>query len=98
MTFSLKHGLTGDVLVRKAAIEVMYLLACSREGRMALREWGMYEVCRAWHVKEEDEDIKDQIENTIPGMVLTEEEIEADFATQKRYDNCLDVLKSCCNL
>lgn len=67
--------MTGDVSVRHAAAQSVLGLCLSKAGRTYLREWGAYELVRAWHDEEADDQIKTALETVVPSVQLSEEEL-----------------------
>jgi len=74
---SVGAALTSDGLVRRATADCIVGLCQSVKGRRYLREHGCYEVVRAWHLEETDEETKSVIESTVPFVHYSEEEYEA---------------------
>lgn len=70
------QGLTADIAVRRLCAESLFTLAGSPEGRVFLKEGGCYELLRAWHLKETDEQTIKLIVDTVPLVALSEEELE----------------------
>jgi hypothetical protein len=69
-------GLANDVETRIAAVEIMFSLTRSAEGRQAMREQKCYEYLRLWDLHESDEFIKEKVQTIVNILVLSEQEIE----------------------
>lgn len=70
------QGFTADIAVRKLGAEALFALAGSVEGRLYLNEGGCYELLRAWHLKEKDDDTIKLISDTVPLVFLSEEDLQ----------------------
>lgn len=69
-------ALTGDVSVRHAAVQSILGLCLSKKGRAYLRECGCYELLRAWHLEEADDETRQALESVVPLVSQTDEELE----------------------
>lgn len=85
------NTMTTNKGVRERAADCCYIMVQTRQGRDTMREQTYYEVLRSWHLQEPDDDIRTVIENTIPGLVLEEHEIEADQARMKEENRIQEV-------
>lgn len=71
-------ALAGDVSTRCTAAHCIVGLCQTEAGRDYLKRNGCYEVMRAWHLEETDEDTKQAIEVAVPAVHLTEEQLQED--------------------
>lgn len=71
-----ESGLAADIETRVVAAEILFCLTRSRDGRVGMREQGVYEFVRLWHLQEQNEELKDRLEMIANIVHLTESEIE----------------------
>ncbi|CEM29659.1 unnamed protein product [Vitrella brassicaformis CCMP3155] len=69
-------GPVRDESVRKLVADIVFILGATKSGREGLRRLGAYEVLRAWHLNEEADHIRDQIENMVHLFHYEEEELD----------------------
>jgi hypothetical protein len=85
------QGFTADITVRKLGAEALFRLASSEAGRFYLHENGCYELVRAWHVKEKDDDTIKLLTDTVPLVFLTEEDLQKGMTMVPAKDEGIDV-------
>jgi hypothetical protein len=85
------QGFTSDIAVRRLGAESLYSLAGSKDGRVFLKEGGCYELLRAWHLKETDEQTIKLIVDTVPLVHLSEEELEQGLTMVPASQEGLDL-------
>jgi len=85
------QGFTADVAIRKLGAEALFLLAGSKEGRLYLHENGCYELVRAWHLKEKDDDAIKLLTDTVPLVFLTEDDLQKGMTMVPAKDAGVDL-------
>ena len=69
-------GLATDIESRVVSAEILFCLTRTREGREGMRDQGIYEVVRLWHLQETDADVKERLEMVANVVHLSESEID----------------------
>lgn len=85
------QGFTSDITIRRLGAEALFSLAGSEEGRLYLHENGCYELLRAWHEKEKDDDTIKLITDAVPLVFLTEEDLKKGITMVPAKDEGIEL-------
>jgi len=80
-------GLTGDETLRFNCAELLLFLARSDVGREMMRKEHVYECIRAWHLEESQEEVKEIIEELVPFIHYSEDELKEEGALEESDKN-----------
>jgi len=80
-------GLTGDEPLRFTCAELLLFLVRSDVGREMMRNEHVYECIRAWHLEESQDEVKEIIEEIVPFIHFSEEELKEEGALEESNEN-----------